>query len=292
MHSIDSVARYPWDGVGASRLWSFAEMIDIAAPFITNIFSAFATIQQSLRSDGGGPAELHPEMKPKYARLSCLVGIQHLKSIFDDDDLQTRIWRLQCQLEGGEPFTGDMLARELEGLHTQAIICLSKHKFAYIPSPGDKYLEQEGLFGEEVYERIPEAREDIKNAGNSLAAELHAAAVFYLMRAAEHGLRHIARRMRVTRIIGKKPVDISETTWENLLREIRKKLEAAHQEKNITAMRSKRIALYSDAADHAKHMQGLWRNGVSHLEVYNIYEAMNIFDRVKGFMQLIARGFA
>jgi hypothetical protein len=267
-------------------------MIDIAAPFITQIFSAFATSQQSLRADGWKDAELHPEIKPKYARLSCLVGIQHLKSIFDDDDLQNRVWRLQHQLEAGEPFTGEMLARELEGLHTQAIICLSKHKFAYIPSPGDEYFERERLFGEDVYVRLPEAREDIKNAGNSLAAELHTAAVFYLMRASEHGLRHIARRMKVTRIIGKRPIDISETTWENLLRELRKKLEVAHQEKNITAPRSKRIALYSDAADHAKHMQGLWRNGVSHLEVYNIHEAMNVFDRVKGFMQLIARGFA
>jgi hypothetical protein len=39
-------------------------------------------------------------------------------------------------------------------------------------------------------------------------------------------------------------------------------------------------------------MQGLWRNGVSHLAAYNQHEAMSAFDRVRGFMQLIAKGFA
>ena len=74
---------------------------------------------------------------------------------------------------------------------------LAYRKFAFIKPSLSAYFEQEQLFGKDVHEKIPKARQDIKESGNCLAAELHTAAVFHLMRVAEHGLRKLARRLRV-----------------------------------------------------------------------------------------------
>ena len=263
-------------------------MIDIAVPFITQIFSGFATSEQSLRADGWRDAEIHPEMKPKYARLSCLVGIQQWKSVFDDDALQMRVWTLQRQLEGGELFTGEMLARELNGLCSQAVICLSRHKFAYIPAPNDQYFERENLFGELVHHQIPEANIDIKDAGNCIAASLYTASVFHMMRVSEYGLRALAKRLRVSLSDKRKPIPLEYATWDKVINGCHNRIADARA-KHVGAKKQVRLNLYSDIADHCTFMKDIWRNEIAHTrKSYTRDEAIAIFGRVRDFMTLLA----
>lgn len=265
-------------------------MIDCRITALMSAFEQLRGICDSLYQYPDLRAELSDEDKDRAGRWAFLHDLESLEAIIDDERIRLHVWRLRNN--GRNPMSAEVLIREYESLKHDLVMVMANRKFAYIPTSVSGYFEQDRLFGDAVYEKFPMMRNDIKDAGNCIASGLPTAAVFHLIRVAEYGLRHIARRMKMTRILGKKNVDISETTWETLLRELRGKLESAHQEKNITAARAKRIALYSDAADHAKHMQGLWRNGVSHLAVYNEREALNAFDRVKGFIQLIAGGFA
>jgi len=283
------ISHYPWDGVKL-RLWSLVDMIDCRITALMSAFEQLRGICDSLYQYPDLRAELSDEDKDRAGRWAFLHDLESLEAIIDDERIRLHVWRLRNN--GRNPMSAEVLIREYESLKHDLVMVMANRKFAYIPTSVSGYFEQDRLFGDAVYEKFPMMRNDIKDAGNCIASGLPTAAVFHLIRVAEYGLRHIARRMKMTRILGKKNVDISETTWETLLRELRGKLESAHQEKNITAARAKRIALYSDAADHAKHMQGLWRNGVSHLAVYNEREALNAFDRVKGFIQLIAGGFA
>jgi hypothetical protein len=263
-------------------------MIELVAPFITQIFSGFATSECSLRADGWREAEIHPEMKPRYAKLGCLVGIEQFKNIFDDGDLQTRVWRLQRQLEGNENFTGEMLARELNGLNSQALMCLSKHKFAYIPPPNDQYFEREKLFGDLVDETLPEGRNDIKDAGNCIAASLYTASVFHLMRVSEYGLRALAKRLRVKLNVKGKQIPIEYGTWNEVITNCNNRIGVARQ-KHVGAKKQLQLNLYSEAADHCTFMKDIWRNDLSHTRKPYIHdEALAVFGRVRDFMLFLA----
>src|SRR5260370_39367810 len=103
-------------------------------------------------------------------------------------------------------------------------------------------------FGEAVYDVIPTARQDIRDAGNCLAFELHTACVFHLMRAAEHGLRTLARRLRVVVFHNKRPSALEEAEWNKIIDAVKVKVDKSRR---ISSQPRKRahVKRYSDLAD-------------------------------------------
>jgi len=187
-------------------------------------------------------------------------------------------------------WTVELLTTELLHLQKDLNRELYKRKFAYIPSPNDKYFEQEKLFGEGVYKKIPDARQDIKEAGNSMAVGLYTACVFHLMRIAEHGLRKLARRLKVTVLHNKRPTPLEEEDWEKLIAGIDGKIAAARQIP-LKAKKREQLKLYSELAQHSRYIRDIFRNDVSHTgDPYNEPEAKAAWSRVRPFMQLIANG--
>ena len=74
---------------------------------------------------------------------------------------------------------------------------LDDRKFVMTEKNKSKFLEHENLFGKHVSNSFPSASDEIKAAGNCLALDLNTAAMFHLMRAAELGMRALARHLRV-----------------------------------------------------------------------------------------------
>ncbi len=70
-------------------------------------------------------------------------------------------------------------------------------KFVLVKPDRSKYLLQHALFGENVRTAFPSAAFDIEQAGNCLAVEANMAAIYHLLRVAEHGLRALARDRRI-----------------------------------------------------------------------------------------------
>jgi len=211
------------------------------------------------------------------------------KDILDDTDLQFRVWRLRIQLRGGDHITGKMLSQELSGLLGQVVVCLSRHKFAYIPAPNDSYFEIPMPFGNEVFDSFPEIRQEIRDAANCIAACLFTASVFHLMRVSEHGLRTLARTMKVSIKHKGKTQPTDTATWDKVIVALKKKIDAAHAAKH-GPVRAKKLAFYSDMADRCSYVKDLWRNDVMHAgKSYSYHEASAVFERVKGFMQLLAK---
>lgn len=166
---------------------------------------------------------------------------------------------------------------------------LKKHKFAYLRSPNDQYFEQERLFGDEVYEKFPEARQDVKDAGNCFAGELYPATVFHLMRVAEYGLRNIAALVKVKLTDKGRPQPIEYATWDKVIAEIRNQITKARALSH-GPKKNARLQFYSGAADTCAYIRDLWRNDVSHTrKTYNHTEALSVLTRVRDFMQSLAR---
>lgn len=187
-------------------------------------------------------------------------------------------------------WTIELMASDLSQFQRDLNRELHKRKFAYIPSPDDRYFEQDQLFGEGVYNKIPDARQDIKDAGNSMAVGLYTACVFHLMRVSEHGLRKLARRLKVTLLHNQKPSPLKEEDWDKIITGIEGKIAAARQI-SLKAKKRERLKLYSELAQHSRYIRDIFRNDVSHTgDSYNGPDAKAAWSRVRPFMQLIANG--
>ena len=156
-------------------------------------------------------------------------------------------------------------------------------QFAFIPADKVEYFEQHDLFGEGVSSAFPSAQPEIKDAGNCLAADLYTAAVFHLMRAAEHGLRALARHLRV-----KMSVQLEYACWEEVIRAIDKKL-VVLRTKSRGKKKSEALEFYRLTLSECEMMKDVWRNPVAHARRrYNEVEAISVCSRVRDFMQRLS----
>ncbi|MGA2240798.1 MAG: hypothetical protein ABSH11_02005 [Verrucomicrobiota bacterium] len=167
---------------------------------------------------------------------------------------------------------------------------MERHFISVDPGKVGFFRDGENLFGKNVVNGFPSARDDIKNAANCLAVDLNTAAVFHLIRATEIGMRILADRLRVVVYRGKEKITIKDSTWSELIRGINLKIESERQKP-----KAKRRVIRSHFRDYeilANHLNILKddRNHVMHTQSnYGASEALGVFDRARDFMQKLAK---
>jgi len=234
--------------------------------------------------DKGKVADL--EVRMRYAKGQCdHIGIgttdsamAPLYNIFADLSRVGLMPDFQLNIEH--------IKRDLKTFRQNIETELSKRKFIFILEQNAKYFEQNKLFGEAVYEKFENARQDIKDAGNSLAAGLPIACVFHLMRVAEIGLRHIAAKVGVKLQDKGKPQPIEYATWDKVLSGIQSEINKAKAMPQ-GPRKARRHSFFSEAAEYCSYLKEM-RNEVSHTRKrYNENEALGAMQRVKSFMELL-----
>lgn len=265
-------------------------MYQLYVPYLIQIFGQFNSTEASLLSAGDPRAYLSDSYLREYSRVWAFDLIEQGREVFSDDNLMARAWRLKTQLAGGERFTGEALARELNGLSGQMVQALNKRKFAFIPTPNDQYFEQDKLFGDDVFNVFKNARIDIKDAGNSFAASLYTACVIHLMRASEHGMRRLAKKLRVTIKHTNSLIPLEYGEWDAIVKEINKKISDARA-LSRGPKRQRICEVYSDAGQHCLFMKDIRRNTAAHArKAYTHNEALAAMERVRDFLQFLAKG--
>jgi hypothetical protein len=160
---------------------------------------------------------------------------------------------------------------------------LGERKFTFIPPAKSGFFNQGRLFGNHVYDAFPDARVEITAAGNCIASDLNTAAVFHLMRAAECGLRHLAKKIHI-----KIKHELVLADWGEILRGIESKLKVLELKKR-TKTNERNIIFYSGLLSDLKGFKHVWRNRVMHARAhYDSGDALRVFERVKNFMHLLA----
>ncbi|MGD0016238.1 MAG: hypothetical protein ABSC38_01795 [Verrucomicrobiia bacterium] len=177
----------------------------------------------------------------------------------------------------------DAILTQLHSLDASIVRELKQRKFAYIPTGKRAFFENSALLGAEVNEAFPAAVNDIREAGNSLAADLSSAAAFHLMRIVEIGLRELARKMKIK--IQKTPLDYAG--WKEVVKAIDTKLDArvpkARGPKQVKSLKFK-----TDILADFKSFE-VTRNEIMHCRWRcNPKEAEGLFIRVRDFMQRLA----
>jgi hypothetical protein len=82
--------------------------------------------------------------------------------------------------------------------------------FLFIREREVEFYENDLLFGSDVQSNFPSATSDIKEAGNCFATGRATACVFHSMRVVEHGLRSLAKDLRV-RLPKKRHIDLEDS---------------------------------------------------------------------------------
>jgi len=167
---------------------------------------------------------------------------------------------------------------------------IGNYAFLWVDNERRFFVDAIALFGSEVQAAFPRADEDIREAGNCLAVECNTAAVFHLMRVSEHGLRAVARRLKVklTHKGVRQPIEYAD--WNKVITQIKNEI-ANLRKLSSGPKQDRRLNFYSDVAEQAEYIKDIWRNRISHTRrSYNGAEALAIKGRVQDFMIRIARG--
>ena len=174
---------------------------------------------------------------------------------------------------------------ELEHLSQSLHEEMKKHKYVQVMPDRIEYLSQQKLFGDAVYKAFPGARYEIAEAGNCLAVEANTAAVFHLMRAAEFGLRALARDRRVA-LPRRAVLDLA--TWETIIKEL-EDAELAIQGYPRTLTRELQFEFYHGAMMEFKRFKNKFRNGIMHTrDEYDRTDALSALTHTKAFMGILA----
>ena len=152
-------------------------------------------------------------------------------------------------------------------------------------------MEQKDLFGKQVGKLFPDARDEIRLAGNCLAVDLNTAAVFHLMRVAEFGMRALAVHLNVK--LKKKPIE--HGGWDESIKAIETKIHFRRERYYSSRKKNKEelefLKFCRMIADELFLFKEIWRNNTMHaISHYSETEAKGVFERVRDFMQRLAKG--
>jgi hypothetical protein len=182
----------------------------------------------------------------------------------------------------------------LQAIHWAITQELLFRKFVFVPPGKDDYLEQENLFddaGKKIFPSkvFPSAKDEIKSAGNCLAADLHTAAVFHLMRVVNIGLRELACSLGVPKIKGKKlEYCRDETIISEIETAIDKKLESVDALKRDEKW-EKEKSFYQGLLVDLRYFKDVIRDPVAHArKSYTANGALDIYTHVRDFMRRLA----
>ena len=242
---------------------------------------------------------------------------------FGWDDICYRLERVIYILEHGNDVNWDrprvalsqltQLVNTALGELSMAIsLTLDEYHFAMVDKEKRNLVEDGDLFGKPVSEAFPSAKEDIKEAGHCMAFDLHTAAVFYLMRIAERGMRALAIHLKVkiektkkakkqvscpqcNMIISgaipskSKLVPLDYAIWEDVLQALERKNKNP-KNKTKGAKRATEKEFYHLLILELTAFKDIWRNEVSHCRrAFGEPEANQVYPHVMAFMQRLAK---
>jgi hypothetical protein len=238
----------------------------------------------------------NPLPDPEYLdRLhTVLDGMHRLGSGLDfDTSLTEQIESLMKFLKeesDNQPATTSIKTR-LDVILEGVLDNLKRRMFMYVPAGDAIYWNNLRQFGNEFVTAFPtEAVMELGEMGNCFVASRATACVFHCMRIAEYGLRKLAKLVNVKLTDKGKLVPVEYATWDKVIQSIRSKITTTRQLSH-GPKKARDLQFYSDAADHCEYMKDIWRNEISHTRPrsYNREETLSIINRVRDFVQLLAK---
>lgn len=276
-----------WDA-SPFRLWSLWEMLAFNAGFFcsnsTHLQRLMDDVAQAIRERGVDALITADEGERTRSVVNMFVSDSERLLLIRTVERIGRISNLQF-----DSLTLQALSIQLEELQHAIWRDLYERTFMYMPRDKEEYFDKPELFGEAVRQRFPKAAEDITAAGNCFATGNYTACVFHLMRVLEHGLRALAKKLRIsfkTKQGATVPIDLQE--WGTIIGKIEAEISDM---KNLPKgkRKSEELEFYSQTANEFRYFKDAWRNHVMHTRTsYDEHDAAKAMEHVRSFMQHVA----
>lgn len=190
------------------------------------------------------------------------------------------------------------LSTQIQRVLDTVIVELRKRKFIFVSADRTLLLENNELFGAKVNSKFKLASNDIKEAGNCLAAECNTAAVFHLMCAFEWALRAFAAELGLTRFKDWNKekghfqyTPASYAMWEKMLSQLPQRAEKRLKGLRPGPRKQALQQFYSSCFEDIKFVKDAWRNHIMHTrQQYDRDQALSVLLHVMGIMQRMANG--
>jgi hypothetical protein len=218
--------------------------------------------------------------------IANLKGVERECAKLGLDGADQRLGRIFTSLRTGPTPTYAFLVRELTTLHETIEDGIETEYFYHYPHhKGVLLLRVPGDWGKALA-AFPSAKNEIEAAVDCFAMEHNTVCVFHMMRAAEVGLRAIAREQKIKTVRSKTPIEWG--TWNDVLRAVEQQLRRI---RNATAGPKKDAALafYNGAMSDLRALQDLYRDRTMHLrESYDEGQAQSAMHRVRSLLHNLA----
>jgi hypothetical protein len=161
-------------------------------------------------------------------------------------------------------------------LRSSIMVELNQPVFLVLDNSDASLFSQDDPFGDSVSALFPQATTDIYEGARCLALERYTAAVFHLMRAAEHALRYLGDQLGVQ--------DIERKDFGQVVQESRDKF-------NAIRSREPRKEWIAEALASLDLFKDAWRNPVAHArnDQYTEQRARDVYNGTRAFMQSLTK---
>jgi hypothetical protein len=241
----------------------------------------------------------HPDIylaKKENHRIDEYWG-NKLKAEFADHEKHVKYLKLKQSLKyveeikrkfASNEYTFRDYERDLDVLQERENHELEDILFGFIPPEKAIYFQSDKLFGAEVSNAFPSAARDIQDAGSCYAHGLYTACVFHLMRALEHPLRALAKKLKVQPPAKNPSKPLELRTWGDVIDKITTAINARSNPK--TRREADLTEFYNKAADQFQFFKDAWRDVVMHTrsKPYAEGETADIIRSVETFMKRLA----
>jgi hypothetical protein len=264
------------------EIWSLLDMLEFYAGF----FCAAAVNLQHLADDiahqialRGGDALVTEDEVTRMRHVTNMMTQEAERMGF-----QRTIERLGRFINlQADSLTLQTLSFQLQELQTAIRRDMFERTFLHMPRDREEFYHKPELFGEAVNKKFPQAAEDIQAAGDCFATGNNTACVFHLMRVLEHGLRALARMVKVKFSSG-----IELESWGRIIKMIGKEINEIEKQPH-SKKRAADLEFYNGAATQFRFFKDAWRNHVMHTRAtYDEHQAMSVITHVREFMQQLA----
>jgi hypothetical protein len=190
------------------------------------------------------------------------------------------------------------IAAELLNAYDAILEAAVKHRFLRVRMARAVCIDNSNLMGPKVIATFQNAKADIIEAGNCLAADCDTAAVFHLMRIVEWGLRafcvHLGfKQLRIVKKSGKvKCVPVDYLEWEKILDGLQSRVDQRIERMRPGMAKQSAQEFYYPALQDIRGIRDAWRNHTMHnRREFSGPDADAIFAHVNRLMNNLAPHF-
>jgi hypothetical protein len=204
----------------------------------------------------------------------------------DLDSASAQIDRIRDELKSRPDMLRLQFCGLIEELRNRVKDDLQAKLFLYIPKAKAGYWENETLFGEEVFNKVPEATDDIYEAGSCFAANRPGGTVYHCMGIMQAALFKVGKEIGCT-------IDLETDDWgsaETKIKEVlkRERMAAERQKGDVQAFArwKRKEAAYNELISDLNAVKKAWRHTSMHFrQTFTLEHAGKILEKVKDFAQ-------